>query len=260
MPPPGPYRAVSLDFWFTVLYYGPGDNDRWTDDRLRLLGRLLRSRAGTPLGTAEIATAVDAVHARLRTEGRDPITVDPQPLVQSYVEYLDAELTVSPDEAGRAYSSAGLLEHPPHVNPEATELVRALNARDIPVIAITNTARRESSWQEFLRSRESPTFRAIVTSCEVGRSKPHPEIFAEASRRLGLPGGEILHVGDRWELDVEGARLAGFGSALYRGLWSRYAPGEYPETDRRLTDDPNVLRIDRLQELLAGDLLASRPR
>jgi FMN phosphatase YigB (HAD superfamily) len=255
----GPFHAVSFDFWFTVLYYRPGGDDRWTDDRLRFLGSILRSRAGKTLETHDIATAVEAVHSRLRTQGQEPITVDPQPLVKAYAEFLDAEVTVPLDEAGRAYSSAGLLEHPPLVNPEATGVIRTLNARNVPVIAITNTARREASWQEFLRSRAGLSFRHIVTSCEVGWCKPHPEIFAEASRRLDLPAREILHVGDRWELDVEGARHAGFGAVLYWGLWPSYPPGEFPETDPRWTDDPNVLHIDRLQELLEGNLLEERP-
>ena len=73
------------------------------------------------------------------------------------------------------------------MNPEAIGAIRALNARNVPVIAITNTSRREASWQEFLRSRAGLSFRHVVTSCEVGRCKPHPEIFLEASRRLGLP-------------------------------------------------------------------------
>jgi HAD superfamily hydrolase (TIGR01549 family) len=255
----GPFHAVSLDFWFTVFYYDSGADDRWKNDRLRLLGDLLKSRDGKALETREIATAVETVQSRLRSQGREPITVDPRTLVKAYAGFLDAELTVSLDEAEQAYSSAGLYEHPPLVNPEATEVIRALNARNVPVIAITNTSRPEASWQEFLRSRAGVSFRHVVTSCEVGWCKPRPEIFREASRRLDLPAGEILHVGDRWELDVEGARQAGFGAVLYRGLWPSYPPGEYPEADRHVAQDPNVLYIDRLQELLVGNLLEERP-
>ncbi len=65
----------------------------------------------------------------------------------------------------------------------------------------------------------------MIASCEVGRAKPKPEKFLEASRRLGIPLDEILHVGDRWELDEDGALRSGCGAVLYRGLWSHYPKG-----------------------------------
>jgi putative hydrolase of the HAD superfamily len=49
----------------------------------------------------------------------------------------------------------------------------------------------------------------IVVSCEVGASKPSPAIFNEAAEQLGVPPHAILHVGDSFEMDVQGARAAG---------------------------------------------------
>jgi putative hydrolase of the HAD superfamily len=72
-----------------------------------------------------------------------------------------------------------------------------------------------SNWDERLRGLlqrlglDSP-FEAIVVSCEVGCRKPDRDIFAEAARRLGLPAGQILHIGDSVEMDLLGARNAGF--------------------------------------------------
>ena len=189
-------RCVARLLVHDPLLRSRGD-DRWTDDRLRFLRSILKSRDGKAFEMQGIATATGAVHSRLRAQGQEPITVDPEPLVKAYAEFLDAEVTVPLDEAGRDYSSAGLLEHPPLVNSEAIGAIRALNARNVPVIAITNTSRREASWQEFLRSRAGLSFRDVVTLCEVGRCKPHPEIFLEASRRLGLPpGGSSTSVTD----------------------------------------------------------------
>lgn len=45
---------------------------------------------------------------------------------------------------------------------------------------------------------------------EVSRPKPHPEMFETAARRFGLAPGEVLHVGDSLDLDIAGARDAGF--------------------------------------------------
>lgn len=53
-------------------------------------------------------------------------------------------------------------------------------------------------------------FEAVFLSCEHRLSKPDPRIFAKVTDSLGLPPGEILHVGDDPECDWRGAREAGF--------------------------------------------------
>jgi FMN phosphatase YigB (HAD superfamily) len=252
-----PFRTLSLDLWFTTLYYPSGADDLWRSDRIRVLGHVLRSRDGTELAPEKIETAMEFVHAGLRSQDRGPATVNPRALVEAYAEELDARFAIPAEGAGLAFSSAGLDEHPPLLNPEFNPLVRTLREREIPVIAITNTARREDSWKLFFNSRADFPFAHIITSCEVGRAKPAAEIFADASNRLGLAPQEILHVGDRWELDLVGARNAGFGAILYRGLWPQYPQELYSETKIGPPADPDVRCIDRLAELLEGSLLES---
>jgi len=50
----------------------------------------------------------------------------------------------------------------------------------------------------------------VFLSCELRTSKPHPRIFLEVSRTLGIGPAEILHVGDDPVCDWEGAQAAGF--------------------------------------------------
>jgi len=74
-----------------------------------------------------------------------------------------------------------------------------------------------SNWDERLRDllqrlQLHSHFETIVVSCEVGHPKPDRAIFDEASRKLGLPASQILHVGDSAEMDVDGARNAGFNA------------------------------------------------
>jgi HAD superfamily hydrolase (TIGR01549 family) len=52
-------------------------------------------------------------------------------------------------------------------------------------------------------------FETVVVSDEVGWRKPKPVIFELALRRLGLPAGEALFVGDRADIDVVGAQGVG---------------------------------------------------
>lgn len=58
-----------------------------------------------------------------------------------------------------------------------------------------------------------PLFEVVLDSNVEGLSKPDPEIFHLAARRLGLPGHEILHVGDSFPKDVLGAHAAGWKTA-----------------------------------------------
>ena len=50
---------------------------------------------------------------------------------------------------------------------------------------------------------------AVVISHDVGLRKPRPEIFRVALEGLGAAPEETLHVGDRLEVDVEGAARVG---------------------------------------------------
>jgi FMN phosphatase YigB (HAD superfamily) len=255
MSPTRAFRALSLDLWFTSILHDPGEDDTWETDRRRVLSRLLRPQDRKRFRPGEIEAVVSKVDAE--TSASDPahgICLDPATRVMAYAQALGATLTVSPEEAGRAFSSAGLREHPPKINPELQRLIGPLTRRGVLVISVTNTARRGASWREFFDSHSIGPFHDIVTSCEVGRAKPDPEMFREAARRIHLPVKSILHVGDRWELDVEGAYAAGCGAALYRGLWHAYPQGMYPETDLKIAEGTDVLFIDHLEDLLDLDI------
>ena len=249
------FHALSLDLWFTLLYYAPERDEQWKEDRARVLSDAIRSRDGKRIHVNTVQRAIDSVRARLSTEQRDPITLDPEQLIPLYVKTLDAELTVPLTEFASVYSSVGLQEHPPIANPEAVALVKALAERNIPVLAITNTARRGLTWRDFLRDQVGLEFRLVISSCDCGSAKPDPAIFREAARRTGIVPREILHIGDSWELDIEGALRAGFGAMLYRGLWRFYPEGGLPDTGSQVSKMPSVPVIDRLNEVLDGNFL-----
>ena len=55
---------------------------------------------------------------------------------------------------------------------------------------------------------------AVVVSSREGREKPDPAVFLAALERIGGNAGSTLHVGDRVDLDVRGARGAGIDAVL----------------------------------------------
>ncbi|AKG53417.1 2-haloalkanoic acid dehalogenase [Dehalogenimonas sp. WBC-2] len=68
----------------------------------------------------------------------------------------------------------------------------------------------------------------VVTSQETGFTKPHPEIFQEALRRVEIAAEDVIFVGDQYKIDVLGATAAGMkGILVDRGGFSD-APAECP--------------------------------
>jgi HAD superfamily hydrolase (TIGR01509 family) len=244
------FRALSLDLWFTTITYGPDSDRLWTESRLRTLSDMIRSPMGTRFTSEQLQTAMEVVQ-RDSPRVRGPTGIlNPSSYVEKVAEYLGVQLTVPAREAGLRFSAAGLAEHPPGINPEAVAVLQEMQRRGIPVLSITNTARLEETWRTFFRERGAPAFHTIVTSCEAGAWKPDPRIFEAAAERLTIPPSEILHVGDRWDLDVMGARSAGCGAALYRGLWPLYPPGEAGDAQVPEPVPDGVLVIERLDEVL----------
>ncbi len=83
----------------------------------------------------------------------------------------------------------------------------------------------------------------IVTSVEVGFTKPSPEIFRLALDKLGCSADEAVMIGDSWESDIVGARNAGI-----RAIWfNRYGnvcpePSSAIEVDSLLPSE-NILSL-----------------
>lgn len=66
-----------------------------------------------------------------------------------------------------------------------------------------------------------------MTSYEAGVSKPHPEIFHKAVQKAGMDSGDVLYVGDQYQIDVLGARSAGLRALLVdRGGFFDEVPAE----------------------------------
>lgn len=82
-------------------------------------------------------------------------------------------------------------------------------------------------------------FDVILISADFGRRKPHPDIFAEALRRLDVAPNEALYVGDTHADDVVGALAAGMDVAW---LTPAGAPDRDPAPTHRIADLRDLLR------------------
>ncbi|MEZ5649136.1 MAG: HAD family hydrolase [Burkholderiaceae bacterium] len=76
-------------------------------------------------------------------------------------------------------------------------------------------------------------FDTIVDAREAGTAKPDPRIFHLACERAGVEPARVLHVGDDWHRDVQGARDAGLRAAWLRrdDLPAVEGPADEPRFD-----------------------------
>lgn len=109
-------------------------------------------------------------------------------------------------KADAAFEAFFAARHDLELYEEAQEALATL-ARRFPLLALTNGN------ADVARMEIGRFFVGTVSARSCGTGKPHRRIFDEACDRLGLRAAQVLHVGDDWALDVEGARAAGLHAA-----------------------------------------------
>ncbi|HEV2818460.1 MAG TPA: HAD family phosphatase [Allosphingosinicella sp.] len=100
--------------------------------------------------------------------------------------------------------------------PGVHEIVEALDARGVPLYAITNFS--ADFWPPFFAAERAflGRFRDIVVSGEVRLLKPDPAIYWLALDRFRLRPAEALFIDDR-AINVEAARAVGMAAHLFTG-------------------------------------------
>jgi putative hydrolase of the HAD superfamily len=138
-----------------------------------------------------------------------------------------------PGLAPAAFEAFFVARHQLELYDEAHEALRRLAAR-YPLLALTNGN------ADLALAGVGDYFVGVVSARGFGVGKPDCRIFEEACRRLDAAPHELLHVGDDWALDVEGARGAGLHAA-----WLCRDATRAPPT-------PEVWVVRHLGELCSG--------
>jgi putative hydrolase of the HAD superfamily len=119
--------------------------------------------------------------------------------------------------------------------PGMIEVARSLRRAGVPAGVVSNSEGHlaelvaELGWQE-----ELPI---VADSGQLGMEKPDSPIFHWTAERLGVAPGRVVHVGDSWAADVEGALRAGMRAVWFRARAERALPPEV----RRADDAAGVL-------------------
>ena len=97
--------------------------------------------------------------------------------------------------------------------PDVGEALDMLAARGVRVGILTNGA-AEQQRGKLAALGLADRFEFVLTSEDLGISKPHLESYLAACRRFRLEPARVLHVGDQPDLDVKAPREAGLRALL----------------------------------------------
>lgn len=104
-------------------------------------------------------------------------------------------------------------------------VITFLTANGFDLAVLTNgTAAQQNAKVTRIGIRDRLT--AVFTSEELGVAKPHPDIYRQACRELGVSPDKTLHVGDNYQLDVVAAQEAGLQALHLDRHHKQLAPRE----------------------------------
>jgi HAD superfamily hydrolase (TIGR01509 family) len=93
------------------------------------------------------------------------------------------------------------------LKPGVVELLDYLGGRGLP-LAVATSARRPTAENHLGKAGLLGRFSALATRDDVARTKPHPDVYLEAARRLGVPPERCIAFEDS-NVGLEAAHAAG---------------------------------------------------
>ena len=244
-------RAVTVDFWGTLLYDSPSSDNRYKRRRLADFESILGSD-GVKVSMAALDSAYEesaSVLGRIWMKNRD---VPVEQHVRAILDPIDPTLAerLPPETMAalvRAYSHPALIV-PPAVDDGALAAMQALTARGYALCVVSNTMRTPGATLRKILAhyRLLSLFSVLTFSDECGIRKPDPEIFRLTVRAAAVDVAETIHVGDDATLDVQGAHAAGMRVIQVTTATPRSSGPQRPEaTIPRLAGLPDAIaRLD----------------
>ena len=225
-------RAITFDLWDTVIHDDSDEPKRTAaglpskrEARRALVRDALAAHAAVPAEVVDVAyDTTDAAFARVWHDQHvtwsvaERLSVLLRGLGRELPEAILADVTARIEEME--------LEIMPDPVPGIGDAIEALADRyPLAVVsdAIHSPGRCLREWLE--RHRLLHHFAAFAFSDEVGRSKPHPDVFTRAAAGLGVELSEMLHIGDREHNDVRGPHALGMKAILLTATRDRDRAG-----------------------------------
>ena len=225
-------RAITFDLWDTVIHDDSDEPKRTAaglppkrEARRALVREALARHQAVPADVVD--AAYDVTDAAFNKVWHDQhVTWSVGERLSVLLRGLGHELpgAVLADTTARIEEME--LEVMPDPVPGIGDAIETLAARyPLAVVsdAIHSPGRCLRTWLE--RHGLLHHFGAFAFSDEVGRSKPHPDMFHRAAAGLDVGVNEMLHVGDREHNDVRGPHALGMKAILFTATRDRDRTG-----------------------------------
>ncbi len=221
-------KAVTFDFWDTLV---ADDSD---EKRRAALGLPTKPQARLQLLVDEITQAHPAITPEQIADAfkqanaafndawkKQHHTPSVRQRLQSVYDALDIKFTPNIAEVVRKIEEMEVMI-PPNFVQGINETLEQLSQKYALGI-ISDTIHTTGRGLRMIMKRQGilKYFRVFIFSDEAGASKPARAVFERAQKELGVPFGEIVHVGDRESNDVDGPLAMGMKSILFTGVLDR---------------------------------------
>jgi HAD superfamily hydrolase (TIGR01509 family) len=208
------YRAIVFDLFRTVVMMTErAPSGQVHEAHWRSAMRALQPRAEPWLAGAAFEDFLDALIAASEEIARNrPPEYREVPIAERYRRALLRLGQFGDSAAERAERLAALQLEAQAANtvlPASHRAALTALAARCPLGLVSNYDHAPTARAILARHDLEGIFSAVVISIEIGRRKPHPEIFRTALQRLGVDTGAALFVGDSAVEDVGGASAAG---------------------------------------------------
>jgi putative hydrolase of the HAD superfamily len=214
-------KAISLDLWGTILddKQSPADTILHSECRQNFLAAELQ-RCGYDVSPEQMRGAYKSVWKYFDDRWSKQIAFGATDGLREMLRSLNAHLPEDSFARVRNYFEET------HQNPQPLDgtlpAVQKL-AEKYPLALISDTAWTPGRVlrQVFARYEILDCFKVLVFSGEVGKTKPHPKMFALALAGLGVQPHECLHIGDLQHTDIAGAKASGMRAAwIHRPVYA----------------------------------------
>lgn len=219
-------RAVLLDLWHTLVYLEPAEEERYLENQLTTMVRVVERWPSSPRGRHpplhHARTAVEQVRAEALAAAGRGVSV---PLATQAL-HVARRLGRAARPLEFAQALAALVERAPlRLSPGVREALTELKDRHFRLGVVSNAVGEPG---ESLQRRLDGTgvgefIEAWAFSDQLPWTKPAPEIFWHCLGMLSTPRERAVHVGDTWA-DLVGARAAGLRAGIFYTGERRYGP------------------------------------
>ncbi len=230
--------VISLDLWGTLITHG--DRAAAMDWRITEFSRVLDAFRHTlpARRIRDIVVSTDTAAAQAqRTHGTQPT---PEGQVTEILDTLGITATTDLLTVLTIVHTHAALRACPQTAPGAHAALAALIETGARVVLTSNTLSTPGAVHRQLLEDLDLTayFDDLLFSGDLGIAKPRPEIFATVAARAGAAPDQVVHIGDDWDTDVQGALAAGCRALHYRP----HGPAE--------PDAPSIAHLDQLTDTL----------